>query len=139
MSPPNQSRQTAVIFATLLLAISMILALLVALTHHQPVQAAPTSTNVSGPILTHTTWNLAGSPYILVGNVTVNPGITLTVEAGVTVERDGNYDLNVNGRLQAIGTPSNPITFTNVNQPQPDEWNGIYFMGGSSHLNHVVL
>src|SRR5258705_9728710 len=43
-------------------------------------------TNVSGFISTNTTWNLAGSPYIVIGNVLVSYGYTLTVEPGVVVK-----------------------------------------------------
>ena len=62
MNSATNTRQPAIIFATLLLVASMILALLAALSQHQPAHAAPTTTPVSGPIITHTTWTVAGSP-----------------------------------------------------------------------------
>ena len=43
------------------------------------------ATDVSGDITTSTTWSVAGSPYVLVGGVTVRNGATLTVEPGVEV------------------------------------------------------
>ena len=64
----------------------------------QPVSA---STNISGAIVENTIWGSSGSPYILVGNLTVNAGITLTVDAGVEVSAAGGYDLVVSGRLNA--------------------------------------
>ncbi len=47
-------------------------------------QAAIASTNVSGN--QWGTWDLAGSPYILNGDVTVEQGMTLTIEVGVEVK-----------------------------------------------------
>ena len=43
-------------------------------------------TNVSGALSSDTTWSLANSPYTLTGNVLVTSGVTLTIEAGVTVK-----------------------------------------------------
>jgi hypothetical protein len=68
------------------------------------------STNVSGIITSDTTWMPSGSPYVLTGNTLVYDGVTLTIQAGVTVNLDSYY-IMVNGTLQAIGNSSNPITF----------------------------
>jgi len=40
-------------------------------------------TNAGGTISADTVWNVAGSPYIVTDNVTVNAGMTLTDETGV--------------------------------------------------------
>jgi hypothetical protein len=56
---------------------------LVVLIQVSPVIAV---TNVSGPISSDTTWILADSPYYVTGTVTVNPGVTLTLERGVIVK-----------------------------------------------------
>ena len=137
----NYSRQPTLILVALLLAASMTLTLLATLIHHQPVQAAPAATYVSGPILTHTTWSLAGSPYIMTDSVTVNPGITLTVEPGVTVMgQQSDVGLYVQGHLQAIGTVPNPITFTSELDSGPGEWAELAVAAtGSGHLNQVTI
>ena len=43
------------------------------------------ATDVSGNISSNTTWSLANSPYIVTGHILVPSGVTLTIEAGVTV------------------------------------------------------
>jgi Predicted solute binding protein len=69
---------------------------------------ALTGTSVSGLITTDTTWTQANSPYTLTGPVGVSPGVTLTIQPGVAINF-GDYNLQVNGTLNAVGTPDNPI------------------------------
>lgn len=70
-------------------------------------------TDVAGQITSDTTWTVAGSPYVLTGDVEVGPGVTLTIEPGVAVRTDFRK-LQVYGRLQAFGTAENHITFESV-------------------------
>ncbi len=77
----------------------------------------PVSGNQSG------TWYLTGSTYQVTGDVTVPAGETLTIEAGVEVEFQGNYKLTVNGNLQAIGTETDTILFTAIDAATG--WHGI--------------
>jgi ABC-type dipeptide/oligopeptide/nickel transport system permease subunit len=44
------------------------------------VYESPSSTDVGGMISTNTTWDLAGSPYIVLAPVLVVEGVTLTIE-----------------------------------------------------------
>jgi hypothetical protein len=99
------------------------------------ILVAPVSVNVPGDtyvsfvISTDTTWTLAGSPYIVVGNLLVDNGVTLTIEPGVEVRFDGYYFLQVEGVLIADGTATDMITFTsNMSSPAPDDWESIIFM-----------
>jgi hypothetical protein len=57
------------------------------------------------------TWNVAGSPYLIQGDIQIQQGETLTIEPGVTVEFQGNYSLNVAGQIVAVGTASDSIIF----------------------------
>ena len=47
--------------------------------------ARASTTFPGGNINTDTTWTLAGSPWIIQGDTTVKPNVTLTIEAGATV------------------------------------------------------
>jgi hypothetical protein len=68
------------------------------------------STTVGGIITSDTIWTETNSPYILTGSVTVNPGVTLTIESGVTVDLS-SYTLMIGGTLNASGASNNKIIF----------------------------
>jgi hypothetical protein len=76
---------------------------------------AQAATPVSGVISRDTTWTIAGSPYVFVGAVGIAECATLTIDAGVTVEM-GSYYLEVNGTLNAQGTPQQKIFFNSDSQ-----------------------
>jgi len=86
------------------------------------------STDVSGRISTNTTWTLAGSPYIVVGDVIVETDIFLTIEPGVTVKFTSGTNLIIDGALIAQGNSIYPITFTsNATTPRQGDWGTIRF------------
>lgn len=69
------------------------------------------------------TWDLAGSPYRVQGNIQVGH---LTIDPGVCVVFEGNYELLVSGFLIAVGTANSPIVFT-WNPGLATPWRGILF------------
>jgi len=79
--------------------------------------------NAGGIISSNTTWN--ADTVKVTGNITVNNGITLTVNAGTYVQFQGHYKLYVQGRILAQGTATNKITFTALNSSTG--WSGIRF------------
>jgi hypothetical protein len=110
-------RNLAVVRKTLSVAVFILMLLLSALIgacgllagtlNFGTVQA---STDVADIINVDTTWTKANSPYSLTGPVTVNSGVTLTVEAGVTVNLNDNR-IEVDGTLVARGSSADPIYF----------------------------
>ena len=116
------------------IALVSILNLLAAMT--RPAQAASAATNVGGSIITDTIWTAANSPYILTQTVTIQPNVTLTVEPGVTVIANQYAGLGVLGTLQAIGTPSDTITFTSIISQL---WSGMWVEGGSAYINYAII
>ncbi len=98
--------------------------------------AAPVApaTNVSGLITQDTTWSKANSPYIVVQSIRVEDGVTLTIEPGVEVRFAGNYFLEIDGTLVALGTASAPILFTSGDgSPAPGDWG----MRTATHLSGI--
>jgi len=88
--------------------------------------------DVSGSIVEDTLWD--AETVRVLGDVTIENGVTLTIAPGVLVEFQDYYSLAVAGTLLAIGTPDCRIRFT-TDEPQDftvDEshagcWNGIWF------------
>jgi parallel beta-helix repeat protein len=98
--------------------------ILLAKTSNASAQTDIAAGNVSG------LWAKANSPYRVNGEITVPDGETLTIEPGVNVIFTGHYKFNVQGRLLAIGTEKDTITFTA--QDQQTGWSGLKFQSTPS-------
>jgi uncharacterized GH25 family protein len=86
------------------------------------------ATWVEGNITQDTVWTLVDSPFIVVGNITVQPGATLTLEPGVEILFGGKFSFIVKGKLVARGTQSDSIKFSsNKDIPLSGDWGGILF------------
>jgi hypothetical protein len=87
---------------------------------------ASASTDVDSDVTVSSTWNAAGSPYIIKTNVVVQNGVTLTINSGVEVKFDGVFYLEAaaTGKIVAKGLPDEPINFTsNMATPVIGDWN----------------
>jgi predicted outer membrane repeat protein len=81
------------------------------------------------------TWSSQNSPYHIQGDINIPNDSTLTIEPGVDVIFDGHYGLFVQGRLLAIGTSSDRISFTVSDttgfydsDTTSGGWDGIHFI-----------
>lgn len=85
------------------------------------------SGNVSG------TWDSGGSPYYVIGDLTVLSGSTLEIDAStgpVDVIFNGSYNIWVQGNFFVNGTGANRVTFTSNNiTPAPGDWTSITALG----------
>ncbi len=79
---------------------------------------------VGGTLATDTIWSASSSPYVVTEHLIVSEGVTLTIEPGVAVQFGKNLGLSVQGRLQAVGTVQNMVTFTGSTS-EPGWWRGI--------------
>lgn len=121
-------------------------------------QAALSQTSVSGSIAQNTTWSLSNSPYLVMGTVTVQSGITLTIQPGVVIKSQVsplNSTIRVKGAILAQGTQSQPIVFTSkkdddyggdtdgiVATPNAEDWSSVVIestSGGSSILENCLF
>lgn len=83
-----------------------------------------------GTITGNHTWSKSGiNTYdLFYGYVTIAPTGTLNIDPGLTLLFGDTRDITVNGALTALGTPTNPITFTGETST-PGLWSGLNFVG----------
>ncbi len=91
-----------------------------------------TVTSVSGAIAADAIWTPASGPYQITASLTVNAGVTLTIQPGTTVYLNSGVNLTVanGGRLLAEGTATAPIRFSRA-PGSGTSWGGITVNGGA--------
>jgi len=117
---------------------------------------------IQSNITANVTWT-ANNVYVVVGQVTVNAGVVLTIEPGTvvkfqqqTVSPYNKGKLLINGQLWAQGTAARPIVFTSIHDdayggdtnrnggatwPKAGDWDGLLFgsSAGGSVLGHGIV
>lgn len=93
------------------------------------------STTVGGVISEDATWTFENSPYLLVDDVIVAQGVTLTIEPGVIINLDF-WSLRVDGTLCAIGNETKRIRIYTRERPLTSCTSRIYF--SESSINCVI-
>ena len=112
--------------------------------------------SVSGTLTQNTTWSpTVASAYTITSSLTIPSGVTLTIAPGTVVKAEGGNtgacgssapSLCIGGTLNAVGTASQPIVFTSINDnsvggatgtgsPKAGDWGGISLDGsGAANL-----
>jgi hypothetical protein len=121
----------------LTLGLSLLLAMLLV----TPGSAA--IVKVAGIIYNDTTWT-ADDTIRIIGKVEVDDAATLTIEPGALIGADGYVELEVHGRLQALGEADAPIVirhFDGLGGDNPDGlWYGLDLVPGSyGRLEHCYV
>ena len=107
---------------------------------YKRAQAFYAKTVVGGrTLIGDTIWGASGSPYLVTGDVTVDTGVTLVIQAGVKVlflansddqssgQRLSDSELLVKGTLSAVGTAEAPVVLSSSNAvASAGDWGGIY-------------
>ena len=115
--------------------------------------SALTVTNETATIAGNTTWT-SGVHWVK-NSITVNGGVTLTINPGVIVKFASGARLLVNGALNATGQANNMIVFTSdkddsyggdsngdgtVTGPNPGNWDCVYMNGsGASTFSYCIF
>jgi len=94
---------------------------------------------MSGSLAQDAIWTKAAGPYLVQGDLTIEAGVTLTLEPGVVVyvlptaggekgrHSTASTDIIVKGALEARGTAAAPINFTSAQKDK--SWGAICFYG----------
>ncbi|MCK9351805.1 MAG: fibronectin type III domain-containing protein, partial [Candidatus Pacebacteria bacterium] len=97
-----------------------------------PTYAAGTHV-IYGNISSSTTWE--DGVYAIFGSVTINSGVTLTIDPGVVVKFDGtDSGFIIEGTLDADGTANDRIYFTSIND---DNVGGDTNVNGTATVSHL--
>jgi hypothetical protein len=123
---------------TLLGTLALMVALMACLSVGGANAAGPGPTYVYQDITVDTTWDEAGSPYIVNASFAISEGVTLTIGPNVTVQVDPGLIITVNGALVADGSDGQ-INFTQNQTGSANMWGGVTFTYTSegSMLDHV--
>src|SRR5687768_4070176 len=107
------------------------------------------ATVVPGGSIGTTTWDVAGSPWVVQGDVTVLAGATLTIEAGVDVRFSSSdasasgldtarVELIVDGDLDVAGDPLDPVDFLADVGTSASTWYGLRVNGSATITGATV-
>jgi len=83
-------------------------------------------------------WDINGNPYYIDGEITIQSGEELVIDAGVDVIFNDHYKFIIYGRLEAIGTANDSISFKPLDEQIG--WHGLRFIDGNlSGLSDNVI
>ena len=107
------------------------------------VNSGVNGVTISGGTLQNaTTWSFGGLAGYMHADYRVGVNGDLTIDAGQTIKVDTGKWLTVDGKLTAVGTPSNPVSFTSFRDDSlagdtnndaagssaaPGDWEALYF------------
>ncbi len=107
------------------------------------------SIDASGPIPADTEWD--ADTVRVTGDILVQDQAVLRIRPGVRVEFQGHYSMEIQGGLEALGSPSMPILFTSsdpglfaVDSTLAGSWGGLRFPQAQSwnpvaRLEHCII
>lgn len=85
------------------------------------------------------TWSKDRSPYLVTGNLLVEKDDVLKIGPGVDVQFEGDYYLQVEGRLEAKGTEGERISIYGIGAGE-DNWSGMKFVNDNgSVISHASV
>lgn len=76
-------------------------------------------TDHSGFLPADQTWTAASGPHRITSDLTIPQGLTLTIEACAVVQLAKDVQINVNGKLAAMGTSGHQVRFEAIDAAQP--------------------
>jgi len=108
---------------------------------------------IGGSINGDKTWNVDTMPYVITG-LLISSGATLDINPGVIIKFEEGRHIDVEGTLNANGTPDVKIYFTSLLDdsvggdtngdgdatiPAGGDWRNIKWNGGTGNLSNIIL
>ena len=85
-------------------------------------------------------WKIENSPVKINGDIVIPEGKTLTIDAGVIVEFQGDFIFRVDGVIQVNGTKTDSVRFTS---PKGITWKGFSFVvpynSTANHFKYAII
>ena len=88
---------------------------------------------ISGP----QSGTLGPDEYLVIGDIRVLPGETLTISPGTTFYHNGNWVWEISGQLNAEGVEGDSIYFVRQDPIDDHRWKGIRFQAGASDASTI--
>jgi len=80
------------------------------------------------------------SLYIVTDDIILPVGKTLTILPGTKIKFDSSYKFTIEGKLLAIGSDSNRITFTsNLSIPKKGDWGGLIVKNSNTIIDNCII
>ena len=89
------------------------------------------ATGVSPVIDQDTTWDVAGSPWVITEDAVVHEGVRLTLAPGAEVSLGAGVSLVVRGEIIALGASDSPIRFSGLDGAR---WGGVVLEDTATEL-----
>jgi hypothetical protein len=115
--------------------------------------SSSSSTTHCGTINSNESWISGENVHIISCDVTIAPGVSLTIGQGAIVKFDLGRTLNVQGTLRVLGTGGSPVHLTSIRDdtiggdtnedgaattPAPGNWSRIEFQDSSNDANSLI-
>lgn len=94
-------------------------------------------TQISGP----QSGTLGPGTYLVVGEISVVSGNSLTIAPGTTFLHNGNHKWLISGGFSAVGTEADSIHFLRQEPINSHRWGGLHFVNGApiANLDYCVV
>ena len=89
-------------------------------------------------------WKAEDSPFVIEGDIYLQPEARLTIRPGVQVIFQDYYSFDIAGRIEILGTETDSILFTvqdttGLYLNDHAGWNGLIFNGWSSNMEEYSV
>ncbi len=110
-------------------------------------------TFIDGELKNNTIWSTSNHPYVIINQITIEEGVTLTIQPGTIIKFQIDYGkIVVKGTMDVCGTIDQPVIFTSYSDdehggdtngdstetcPNPGDWRSIEL--GSNKTSNIFL